>query len=85
MKILQVCPIFPPEKGDFAGGVTQEVHDFSKELVRRGHQVEVYCANALDINRKALSCIKCSGACESACPHGLSIKDRLVRYDNLLC
>jgi len=52
MKILQVCPIFPPEKGDFAGGVTQEVHDFSKELVRRGHQVEVYCANALDINRK---------------------------------
>ena len=52
MRILQVCPIFPPEKGEFAGGVTQEVHDFSKELVNKGHEVDIYCSNTLDLKHK---------------------------------
>jgi predicted aldo/keto reductase-like oxidoreductase len=34
--------------------------------------------------RRADPCRGCAGDCESACPHGLSIRDRLVRYDGLL-
>jgi len=52
MKILQVCPIFPPLPKEFGSGVTQVVYNISKELVKRGHKVEVYTSNALDLERK---------------------------------
>jgi len=52
MKILQVCPIFPPRPKEFGSGVTQVVYNVSKELAKRGHKVEVYTSNALDVNTK---------------------------------
>jgi glycosyltransferase involved in cell wall biosynthesis len=52
MKILQVCPIFPPQPANFASGVTQVVHYVSKELVKRGHRIEVWTANTLDLKAK---------------------------------
>jgi glycosyltransferase involved in cell wall biosynthesis len=52
MKILQVCPIFPPRPSDFASGVTQVVYQISRELVKRGHKVEVWAANTLDMKTK---------------------------------
>lgn len=33
---------------------------------------------------RADTCRGCAGECESACPHGLSIRERLMRYDGLL-
>jgi predicted aldo/keto reductase-like oxidoreductase len=40
---------------------------------------------ALNGRHKARACLSCtSGACETACPHNLSIRDRLVRYDGML-
>jgi predicted aldo/keto reductase-like oxidoreductase len=38
----------------------------------------------LDSRQRAHPCLSCTGHCESACPHGLSIRERLVRYDDLL-
>lgn len=52
MKILQVCPIFPPQPSNFASGVTQVVYYMSRELVKRGHKVEVWAANTLDMKTK---------------------------------
>jgi hypothetical protein len=51
MKILQVCPIFPPRPKEVGAGVTQVVYNMSKEFARRGHEVEVYTSNALDMER----------------------------------
>jgi aryl-alcohol dehydrogenase-like predicted oxidoreductase len=39
---------------------------------------------ALDDACKAEACRTCSGECEAACPHRLSIRERLVKYDHLL-
>jgi predicted aldo/keto reductase-like oxidoreductase len=39
---------------------------------------------AVDESKRAGSCSACLGLCETACPHRLSIRDRLVRYDRLL-
>ncbi len=40
---------------------------------------------ALNGRHKARACLSCtSGACETACPHNLTIRDRLVRYDGML-
>ncbi|MHC4944293.1 MAG: aldo/keto reductase [Planctomycetota bacterium] len=39
---------------------------------------------SLDRSRRASPCRTCSGACETACPHRLFIRDRLVKYDDLL-
>lgn len=55
MRILQVCPIFPPHPGEFASGVVQVVYSISKQLIDRGHQVEVYTSNALGLKRKLRS------------------------------
>ncbi len=55
MRILQVCPIFPPQPGKFASGVTQVVYHISQQLVSRGHEVDIYAANALDLRRKVES------------------------------
>jgi len=39
---------------------------------------------ALPGARRAASCAACSAPCERACPHGLAVKDRLLRYHGLL-
>ena len=39
---------------------------------------------ALDARQRAYPCQSCTGLCEAACPHKLSIRDRLVRYNGLL-
>ncbi|MFH2000507.1 MAG: aldo/keto reductase [Planctomycetota bacterium] len=39
---------------------------------------------ALEKKRRADACSDCTGLCESACPHSLSIRERLMRYDSLL-
>ncbi|MCG2737382.1 MAG: glycosyltransferase [Candidatus Methanoperedenaceae archaeon] len=52
MKILQICPIFPPSPLNFGSGVTTVVYYLSKELVRRGHKVTVYTSAALDRRRR---------------------------------
>ncbi|MEM2218470.1 MAG: glycosyltransferase family 4 protein [Thermoproteota archaeon] len=52
MKILQVCPIFPPRPKEFGSGVTQVVYNISKELAKRDHEVEVYTSDALNVNTK---------------------------------
>jgi len=50
MNILQVVPWFAT--GKVASGYVQVVYNISKELVKRGHQVEIYASNALDMKRK---------------------------------
>ena len=35
-------------------------------------------------SRRAAPCATCEGMCGKACPHGLDVRDRLVRYDGLL-
>ncbi|MBN2463319.1 MAG: glycosyltransferase [Dehalococcoidia bacterium] len=52
MKILQVCSIFPPQPEEFASGVTQVAYHISKELIKRGHTVEVWAANTLDMKTR---------------------------------
>jgi predicted aldo/keto reductase-like oxidoreductase len=44
--------------------------------------IEEYAA--IDESRKAHPCSGCAGHCETACPHRLAIRDRLVRYDGML-
>ena len=38
----------------------------------------------LDKNQKPLNCASCSGYCNSACPHGLNVKDQLLDGHRLL-
>jgi len=38
----------------------------------------------LEEERKPLQCASCSGNCEAACPHGLKVKDKLIRAHQLL-
>lgn len=38
----------------------------------------------LDKVKKPLNCGNCSGYCESACPHGLKVKERLIQARELL-
>lgn len=49
MKILQVTLGFYPAQA--WGGPVKIVHQNGRELVRRGHQVTVYCSNLLDKKR----------------------------------
>ena len=49
MRILQVIPVFYPAQ--VFGGAADVVYCISKELARKGHDVEVYTTNALD-NKK---------------------------------
>jgi glycosyltransferase involved in cell wall biosynthesis len=49
LRILQVIPVFYPAQ--VFGGAADVVYCISKELARKGHDVEVYTTNALD-NKK---------------------------------
>lgn len=46
MRILQIIPHFYPARA--FGGVVRCVYEFSRELVRRGHEVTIHTANALN-------------------------------------
>jgi len=48
MKILQVCPYFPPAYA--FGGPVKVSYQISKELVKRGHEVVVYTTDAKDFD-----------------------------------
>lgn len=48
MKILQICPVFPPEPLNFSSGVTNVVLNLSKKLVKQGHDVHIYTSAALN-------------------------------------
>jgi glycosyltransferase involved in cell wall biosynthesis len=50
MRILQVVPWF--STGKAASGYVQVVYNISRELVKRGHEVEVYTSNFLGGKRK---------------------------------
>lgn len=39
---------------------------------------------ALDEERKPLICSRCSGSCDSACPYGLEVKNKLLQAHNIL-
>ncbi len=53
LKILHICPIFPPPyPKNLGSGVVSVVYDLSKELVRREHEVTVYTSAALDLHTK---------------------------------
>jgi len=47
MRILQVTPTYPPAWS--YGGITRAVYEVTKELCRRGHEVEVWTSDALDL------------------------------------
>ncbi len=38
----------------------------------------------LETARKPLSCAECAGACESSCPHGLKVRDKLIHAHEML-
>jgi len=46
------------------------------------HAIREYAR--LDERHRAAPCRTCHGQCESACPHQLAIRERLIRYDGLL-
>jgi hypothetical protein len=52
MNILQVTLGFYPAQA--WGGPVKIVHQNSRELVRRGHQVTIYCTNLLDKKNKII-------------------------------
>ena len=54
MRILQVVPWF--STGRAASGYVQAVYNISRELVKRGHEVEVYTSNFLGGKRKVRNC-----------------------------
>lgn len=37
-----------------------------------------------NLDHKASDCKQCEGRCSRACPHGLQIQDRMIRYDEML-
>ncbi len=49
MKILHVAYIYPPGL-DIADGITTVVHNVTKELAKRGHEVAVFTSNMLDLH-----------------------------------
>ncbi len=48
MRVLHVCPLFPPDPSSFGGGVTQVVYNIGNQLVKRGHTVDVYTSYVLE-------------------------------------
>ncbi len=44
----------------------------------------MYYYSELDAASKPVACAQCSGACDSACPYGLSVRESLMRAHELL-
>jgi predicted aldo/keto reductase-like oxidoreductase len=75
-KCLAACP---------AGVAIPDVMRFG--MYYENYGIEKYAIQqyaGLDGTKRASACVGCDGACESACPHGLAISERLARYDGLL-
>jgi len=53
MKILQVTPTYPPAWS--YGGITKAVYKITEELCKRGHEVEVWTSDALDLHSRVKS------------------------------
>lgn len=53
------------------------------EDYRREKEAMYYYAE-LEENRKPLNCANCSGYCETACPYGLAVKEKLIEADEIL-
>lgn len=51
MRILHVSYIFPPAL-NVADGITTVVHNVTKELVKRGHEVAVYTSNLSNLHKQ---------------------------------
>lgn len=51
-KILNICPIFPPNHDRFSGGVTNVVYNISMELARKGNKIVIFTVDALDSKRR---------------------------------
>jgi glycosyltransferase involved in cell wall biosynthesis len=56
MRVLHIYPLFPLSPARSSNGITQSIYALSKELVRRGHQVDVFAADAVDLTKKISSC-----------------------------
>jgi glycosyltransferase involved in cell wall biosynthesis len=50
MRILQVTPTYPPAWS--YGGITREVYEITRELSKRGHDVEVWTSDALNLHSR---------------------------------
>jgi predicted aldo/keto reductase-like oxidoreductase len=44
----------------------------------------MYYYTKLEESKKPLNCKNCSGHCETACPHGLEVKEKLLDADMIL-
>jgi len=53
MRILQVTPTYPPAWS--YGGISRAVYEITKELSKRGHDVEVWTSDALDLHSRVKS------------------------------
>jgi glycosyltransferase involved in cell wall biosynthesis len=47
MRLLQICPFFPPSPLDAGSGSINVVYNLGKELVKKGHEVSVYASSYL--------------------------------------
>lgn len=62
-----------------------DVLRYSMYFVSYGMQKEAMrYYGELEENRKPLNCANCSGYCESACPYGLRVKDKLIQAKEIL-
>jgi len=50
MKILQITPTYPPAWS--YGGITRVVYEITLQLCKRGHEVEVWTTDALDLHSR---------------------------------
>jgi predicted aldo/keto reductase-like oxidoreductase len=55
---------------------------YYEDYRREKDAIEHY--SALDDARKPTDCSRCAGPCVSACPHGLRVKEKLIRAHDLL-
>jgi predicted aldo/keto reductase-like oxidoreductase len=62
-----------------------DVMRFEMYFENYGHEktaIENYAL--LDDARKPKNCVNCSGHCNSACPFGIKVRDRLIHADEIL-
>lgn len=50
----------------------------------RREKEAMYYYTKLEESKKPLNCANCSGYCETACPYGLAVKEKLIEADDIL-
>ncbi|MCK4646698.1 MAG: aldo/keto reductase [Candidatus Aminicenantes bacterium] len=50
----------------------------------RREKEAMYYYTKLEESKKPLNCANCSGYCETACPYGLAVKEKLIEADEIL-